>query len=80
MTVPSQGHVALMGEKINACRNVVQKTEGRKPFGRSGVRWYDIILEFKGETWKNINWIYLAVEREEEWWTDVKTVMNHLIL
>ena len=66
-----------MGEKRNACRSVVQRSEGRRTFGRSRVRCYDILLNFKGMRWKNknIKWIYLAVEKEE-WWADVKTVMN----
>jgi hypothetical protein len=71
--------VALKGEKRNACRDVVQKPKGKKPFGRSRVRWYDILLDFKGMRWKNINWIYLAVDREE-WWADVRTAMNHWVL
>jgi hypothetical protein len=68
-----------MREKRNACRGVVEKPEGRKPSGRSRIRWYDILLDFNRMSWKNINWIYLAVDRED-WWADVKTVMNHWIL
>jgi hypothetical protein len=68
-----------MGGKRTVCRDVLQKREGRKPFGRSRVRWYDILLDFKCMRWKNINWIYLEVDMEE-WWADVKTAMNHWIL
>jgi hypothetical protein len=32
------GHVTHMGGKINICR-VFEKTEGRRPLGRSRCRW-----------------------------------------
>jgi hypothetical protein len=32
-------HVARMGEKRNACRLLVEKSEGRRPLGRPRRRW-----------------------------------------
>jgi hypothetical protein len=37
------GHVALMVEKINACRLLVGKPEGKKPLGTPRCRWVDNI-------------------------------------
>jgi hypothetical protein len=37
-------HVALMGEKRNACRILVGKPEGKRPLGRSRSRWVDNIV------------------------------------
>jgi hypothetical protein len=37
------GHVARMGEKRNACRILVGKTEGEKRLGRPRRRWVDNI-------------------------------------
>jgi hypothetical protein len=42
------GHVARMGEKRNAYRILVGRSEGRRPLGRPRLRWVDnikIILE-----------------------------------
>jgi hypothetical protein len=37
------GHVARMGEKRNAYRILVGKSEGRRPLGRPRRRWVDNI-------------------------------------
>jgi hypothetical protein len=37
------GHVARMGENMNACRILVGKTEGKRPIGRPRRRWVDNI-------------------------------------
>jgi hypothetical protein len=52
-----------MGEKRNACRDLVQKHGGRSPFVKSRGRWCDRLLDFKSMRWKNIKWIYLALDR-----------------
>jgi hypothetical protein len=36
-----EGHVARIGEKRNAYRLLVGKTEGRRPLGRPRRRWLD---------------------------------------
>ena len=38
-----RGHVAWMGEKRNACRILVGKTEGKGPLGRPRNGWEDNI-------------------------------------
>jgi hypothetical protein len=35
------GHVARMGEKMNVCRLLVGKPEGKRPLGRPRRRWID---------------------------------------
>jgi hypothetical protein len=37
------GHVARMGEKRNACRIFVRKSEGKRSLGRRRFRWVDEI-------------------------------------
>jgi hypothetical protein len=37
------GHLACMGEKMNACRILVGKPKGKRPVGRPRHRWEDII-------------------------------------
>jgi hypothetical protein len=37
------GHVACMGEKVNACKVLVGKPNGKRPLGRCGHRWEDNI-------------------------------------
>jgi hypothetical protein len=37
------GYVACMGEKRNACRNLVGKPEGKRPLRRQRHRWEDNI-------------------------------------
>jgi hypothetical protein len=42
------GHVARMGEKRNAYRNSVGKTEGKRPLGGHRHRWeYNIKMELR---------------------------------
>jgi hypothetical protein len=42
------GHVALMGEKRSAYRNLVGKPEGKRPIGRPRRRWDDSIkMDFR---------------------------------
>jgi hypothetical protein len=42
-------HVALMGEKRNACMLLVGKPEGKKSLGRQRRRWVDNIKMDLGE-------------------------------
>jgi hypothetical protein len=37
------GHIALVGEKRNACRILVGKSEGKRPLGRPRHRWVNNI-------------------------------------
>jgi hypothetical protein len=59
------GHVAQMGEKRNAYRLLVGKTEGKTPLGRPRRRWVDNIKMYLGEVgWCDVDWIGLAQDRK----------------
>jgi hypothetical protein len=43
------GHIACMGEMINACKILVGKPEGKRPLGRLRCRWKDNIrMDLRG--------------------------------
>jgi hypothetical protein len=69
------GHVACLGEKINAYRILVVKPEGKRPIGRPRHRWEDNIKMNLREGWGDVDWIYLAQDRDQ-WRAVVNTVMN----
>jgi hypothetical protein len=53
------GHVARMGEKRGAYRNLVGRPEGRRPLGRRRRRWEDNIKMDLEVGW-GMDWIELA--------------------
>jgi hypothetical protein len=70
------GHVARMGEKRNAYRLMVRKSEGKRPLGRSRRRWVDNIRMNLGEVgWGDVDWIGLAKNRNR-WRALVNSVLN----
>jgi hypothetical protein len=55
------GHAERIGEKINACRVLVGKPEGRRPIGRPRRRWkYNIIMGLREIECGRMDWIRLA--------------------
>jgi hypothetical protein len=70
------GHVARMGEKRNAYRVLMGKSEGKRPLGRPRRRWVDNIRMDLGEVeWVNVDWIGLAKDRNR-WRALVNSVLN----
>jgi hypothetical protein len=70
------GHVARMGEKRNAYRILVGKSEGRRPLGRPRRRWVDNIkIDVREIGWDGMDWIDLAQDRDQRR-ALVNTVMN----
>jgi hypothetical protein len=69
------GHVARMGEKRNAYRLLVGKTEGKRPLGRSRCRWVDIRMELGEVGWGDVDSIGLAEDRNR-WRALVDSVLN----
>jgi hypothetical protein len=53
-----EGHEARMGEKRNAYRILMGKTDGKRPLGRPRLRWVDNIkmdrMVWIGFTWLRI--------------------------
>jgi hypothetical protein len=74
------GNVAGMGEKRNAYRILLGKTEGKRPLGRPRRRWEDNIrMDLREIGWSGIDWIDLAWDRYQ-WKALVNTVMNLRVL
>jgi hypothetical protein len=70
------GHAARIGEKRNAHRIFVGKPEGKRPLGRSRLRWEDNIrMDLRETGWGGMDWIDLAQDRDQ-WRALVNTVMN----
>jgi hypothetical protein len=59
------GHIARLGEKMNAYRLLVGKREGRRPLGRPKRRWLDNIrMDLVEVRWGDVDWIALAQDRD----------------
>jgi hypothetical protein len=72
------GDVALMGEKRNAYRILVGKSEGIRSLGRPRRRWEDnfkMVLREIRVGWGGMDWIHLAQDRDQ-WRALVNTVMS----
>jgi hypothetical protein len=65
-----------MGEKRNACRILMVKSEGKRPLSRPRCRWVDNIkIDFREIKWNGIDWIELDQDRDQ-WRALVNTAMN----
>jgi hypothetical protein len=69
-------HVARMGEKRNAYRILLGKSERKRPLGRPRRRWVDNSkMGLREIGWRGMDWIDLAHGRDQ-WSALVSTVMN----
>jgi predicted small integral membrane protein len=65
-----------MGEKWNAYRLLVRKSEGERPLGRSRRRWMDNIrMDLLEAEWGDVDWIGLVQDRNR-WRAFVNSVLN----
>jgi hypothetical protein len=65
-----------MGEKRNAYRLLVGKSERKRPLGRSSRRCVDNIkIDLLEKGWGGVDWICLAQDRDK-WRALVNGVMN----
>jgi len=70
------GHVAPMGERRGVYRVLVEKPEGKRPFGRPRCRWEDNIkMDLQEARCGGMEWIKLAQDRDR-WRSLVSAVMN----
>jgi hypothetical protein len=70
------GHVARMGETMNAHRILVGELEVKIQLGRTNPRWVDNFkTDLKNKGWNGMDWIDLAQDRDQ-WRALVNTVMN----
>ena len=73
------GHVARMRERTVACRVLVGRADGKRPFGRTRRRWEDNIKKVIQEVvWRSMYWIDPAHDRDR-WRTLLNAVMKILI-
>jgi hypothetical protein len=69
------GQVARKGEKRNAYRLLVGKSEGKRSLGRPRHRWVDIRMDLEEVGWSDVDWIGLAQDRNR-WRVLVNSVLN----
>jgi hypothetical protein len=70
------GPYSTNGEKRNAYRLLVGKSEGKRPLGKPRRRWVDNIRMDLGEVgWGDVDWIGLVKDRDK-WRALVNAVMN----
>jgi hypothetical protein len=69
-------HVLHIGEGRGIYRVLVGKSEGKRPFWRSRLRWeYNIKMDLQEVGCGGMDWIELA-EYRDRCWTLVNAVMN----
>jgi hypothetical protein len=57
-----------MGERREACRVLVGKSEGKRPLGRPRRGWEDNIkMDLQEVGWRGMDWIDMAQDRDR-WW------------
>ena len=72
-------HVARMGERRGVYRVLAVKPEGKRPLGRSRLRWEDNIkMDLQEVGCGGMDWIELAQDRDR-WRALVNEVMNLLL-
>jgi hypothetical protein len=65
-----------MGEGRGACRILVERPEGRRPFGRSRRRWENNKkMDLQEVEWEGVDWFGMAQDRDR-WRALVNAVMN----
>jgi hypothetical protein len=71
-----EGHVARKGEKRNAYRLLVEKSEGKRPLGIPRRRCVNNITINLGQVgWSGVDWIGLAQDKNR-WRALVNSVLN----
>jgi hypothetical protein len=70
------GHVARMGDRRGAYRDLVGTSDRKRPFGIPRRRWEENIqMDFQEVGWGGMDWINMAQDRDR-WRAVVSAVMN----
>jgi hypothetical protein len=70
------GECSTNGEKMNACKILVGKPEGKRPLGRLSRKWVDNIkMDLREIGWDGVDWIDMAQDRDQ-WRAFMNTVLN----
>jgi hypothetical protein len=70
------GACSTNGEKRNAYRLLVGKSEGKRPPGRPRRRWvYNIRMDLGEVGWGDVDWIGLAQDRDR-WRAPANSILN----
>jgi hypothetical protein len=73
------GHVARMGEKRNACRILVGKSDGKGPLARPRRRWVDNIkMDLRERGGDRVDWIHMPQDGNQ-WRALVNTAFLYLL-
>jgi hypothetical protein len=59
-----EGHVALMVDREDAHRVLLERPEGRRPLVRPRCRGNDIKMDLQEAGWGGMDWIDLAEDRD----------------
>jgi hypothetical protein len=74
-----RGACGMSGGRVNGCRVLVGKPEGKRPLGVPRCRWENNIkMDLKEIEWEHVDWLYLAEDRDK-WQPVVNMVMNYQI-
>ena len=49
------GHIAHMGKRRGAYRILMGRPEGRRPLGRTRLRWWDVKMDLQEVMWGGID-------------------------
>jgi hypothetical protein len=79
MRMTKAGHLARMGEMINAYKILAGKPEGKRPLGRHGRKYEDNIkIDIREIGIGGVDWIHLAQDRVR-WLVLANTVMKQMV-